>query len=172
MPRNLKRVDPTRPAGWIARSYSGLAATRAARLVSRRVNWKLDPLLLRLTGGRFASTLVFPTALLETTGAKTGASRRNAIIYSHDGDRVIIVASNAGDARHPSWYHNLIAHPDVAVGDNPMRAAVVSDEHEIARLWPLADNVFPAFAQYRAFATAAHRTIPIVVLTARSSPPQ
>ena len=71
---------------------------------------------------------MFPTAVLETTGAKTGARRRNAVIYFHDGDRVTIVASNAGSPRHPSWYHNLRAHPDVVFGGVAMRATVVDDE--------------------------------------------
>src|SRR5262249_371490 len=137
------------------------------RLVWRHVSWKLDPLLLRATRGRFATTLVFPTAVLETTGAKSGARRQNAIIYFHDGERVTIVASNAGSPRHPSWYHNLRAHPDAVFGGMPMRAAVVDDEVERDRLWQLADRVFPAFASYRRDAARVNRRIPIVQLTAR-----
>ena len=64
---------------------------------------------------------MFPTAVLETTGAKSGAPRRNAIIYFHDGDRVIIAASNAGSSRDPSWFHNLRAHPNVVFGGIAMR---------------------------------------------------
>jgi len=126
-------------------------------------------LLLRLTRGRLATTLVFPTAVLETTGAKSGAPRRNAIIYFHDGERVIIVASNAGSPRHPSWYHNLRARPDVMFGGIPMRAAAVEDEAERERLWRLADRVFPAFASYRRDAARVNRAIPIVQLTPRRS---
>jgi deazaflavin-dependent oxidoreductase (nitroreductase family) len=59
--------------------------------------------------------------VLETQGARSGARRRNAIIYVHDGDLVTIAASNAGDSRHPAWYHNLRAHPDVTFGGIPMR---------------------------------------------------
>jgi len=150
-----------------ARAYAALAATRLSRVVSRHVSWKLDPLLLRATSGRLATTLVFPTAVLETTGARSGARRRNAIIYFHDGDRVTIVASNAGSPRHPSWYHNLRANPDVVFGGVAMRAMVVDDEAERARLWPLADRVFPAFASYRRDAARVQRSIPIVQLTPR-----
>jgi deazaflavin-dependent oxidoreductase (nitroreductase family) len=119
---------------------------------------------LRISGGRMASTLVFPTALLETTGAKSGQPRRNAIIYFHDGDHVIVVASNAGVARHPAWFHNLVAHPEVRIGGWPMAAAVVADEGERQRLWVLADRVFPAYATYRRDAARSDRTIPIVCL--------
>lgn len=168
MPAPLRPVDPTRRPGWVVRAYAALAATRVAKFISRHVNWKIDPLLLRLTGGRIATTLVFPTALLETEGARSGARRRNAIIYFHDGDRVTIVASNAGAPSHPAWFHNLRVHPDVTFGGIPMRATVVDDEAERARLWVLADRVFPAFASYRRDATAAHRTIPIVQLAPRA----
>jgi deazaflavin-dependent oxidoreductase (nitroreductase family) len=163
----LRYIDPTRQPGVVTRIYSALAATRLSRFVSRHVSWKLDPLLLRATRGRLATTLVFPTAVLETIGAKSGARRRNAIIYFHDGDRVTIVASNAGSPRHPSWYHNLQAHPDVVFGGIAMRATVVDDEAERTRLWQLADQVFPAFATYRRDAARANRSIPIVQLTPR-----
>jgi deazaflavin-dependent oxidoreductase (nitroreductase family) len=107
------------------------------------------------------------TALLETRGARSGAARRNAIIYFHDGERVAIVASNAGAPRDPAWYHNVRAHPGVVFGGIPMHATVVDDEGERDRLWALADRVFPAFAKYRKQAARTGRTIPIMQLVAR-----
>ncbi len=169
MAAKLRYVDPTLPPGVFARGYAALAATRFARFISRHINWKIDPLLLRATGGRLATTLVFPTALLETRGARSGQRRRNSIIYFHDGDRVMIVASNAGSSRHPAWYHNLRAHSEVTFGGMPMLATVVDDEAERERLWVLADRVFPAFASYRRDAAKVNRTIPIVQLTPRES---
>jgi deazaflavin-dependent oxidoreductase (nitroreductase family) len=113
--------------------------------------------------------LVIPTALLESRGAKTGAVRRNAIIYFHDGDRVTIVASNAGYAGNPAWYHNVCAHPDVTFGGVPMRATVVIDESERQRIWPLAERVFPPYAKFRRDAAKVGRTVPIVQLRTRES---
>jgi deazaflavin-dependent oxidoreductase (nitroreductase family) len=167
-PPKLRHVDATHRPGMFTRAYAALAATRLSRFVSRRVSWKLDPVLLRATRGRLATTLVFPTAVLETTGARSGARRQNAVIYFYDRDRVTIVASNAGSPRHPSWYHNLRAHPDVVLGGVPMHATVVHDEGERDRLWQLADRVFPAFASYRRDAATVKRSIPIVQLTPRS----
>jgi deazaflavin-dependent oxidoreductase (nitroreductase family) len=163
----LRPVDPTRPPGMFARAYAALAATRLARFISRHVSWKLDPLLLRATRGRVASTLMFPTAVLETTGAKSGARRQNAIIYFQDGEHVIVAASNAGSPRDPAWFHNLCANPDVVFGGIAMHASVIDDETEQHRLWPLADNVFPTFANYRRDAAKMHRVIPLVQLTPR-----
>ena len=132
--------------------------------VSRWIIWKLDPLLMRLSRGRVGLGLLLPTALLETTGARSGATRRNAVIYFHDGARVTIIASKLGMPEHPSWFHNLRAHPEVRLGGVAFRAEVVADEAERARLWDLADRVLPAYATYRERAARAGRTIPIVQL--------
>jgi deazaflavin-dependent oxidoreductase (nitroreductase family) len=135
--------------------------------LSQKIAWKLDPVLLRLTGGRIASTGPIASALLETRGARTGRPYRNATLYFHDGDRVTIVASKRGWPTHPAWFHNLSTHPEVVFGGQPFRARVVEDESERERLWRLADQVFPPFADYRGWAGRAGREIPIVQLVPR-----
>ncbi|MEC3918867.1 nitroreductase/quinone reductase family protein [Nocardia sp. CDC160] len=127
-------------------------------------------MLLRVTRGRLATTVVFPTAVLETEGAKTKARRRNAVIYFKDGDRVVIVASHAGSPTNPGWYYNLRANPDVVFGGTPMRATVVEDEAERRRLWAVAERVFPAYSSYRRQAALAGRSIPIIRLARRDTP--
>ena len=160
----LRHVDPHTARGPLYRAYTRLLGTRAMGWISRKVVWRLDPVLLRLTGGRIGFGLPLPTALLETRGARTGSLRRNAVIYFHDGACVTIVASKLGLPRHPAWFHNLRANPDVTFGGEPFRAEVVDDEGERARLWELADRVFPPYASYRRRAARAGRTIPIVRL--------
>jgi deazaflavin-dependent oxidoreductase (nitroreductase family) len=163
----LPYVDPGKRPGSIYRAYAWLVGTRAMGWLSRRLVWKLDPLLLRLSGGRLGMGLVLPTALLETRGARSGRLRRNGVIYFHDGERVTLVASKLGLPRHPAWFHNLRVNPDVKLGGKPFRAEVIDDQSERARLWQLADRVFPAYAAYRERAGRAGRTIPIVQLTPR-----
>jgi len=167
MSRTLKYVDPQRAPGPFSRAFAKFSATRIGRLISARLVWKVDPHLMRLTRGRFGMALTLPTALLETRGARSGERRRNAILYFHDGDRVTIVASRAGDSRHPGWFHNLLANPDVTFGGIPMRATVVADEAERERLWALADRGFAPYEIYRRDAAKAGRTIPIVQLGPR-----
>ena len=150
-----------------SRAYAALANTRLGRFMSVHVVWRLDPYLMRITRGRFGMGLAMPTALLETRGARSGAVRRNVVIYFHDGDRVTIVASKLGLPSHPAWFHNLAADPDVTFGDIPMRAAVIVDEAERRRLWALADRIFAPYEAYRREAARAGRTIPIVQLTPR-----
>jgi deazaflavin-dependent oxidoreductase (nitroreductase family) len=107
---------------------------------------------------------LLPTALLETRGARTGLVRRNAVIYFHDGERVTIIASQAGRPDNPSWFYNVSANPDVLLGGQRFRAEVIEDEAARVRLWGLADQVFPAFASYRDSAALAGRSIPIIQL--------
>ena len=164
MPTLLKHVDPNRPRSLFSRAYAALSNTRLGRFLSVKVVWKVDPYLMRITGGRFGLDLVIPTALLETRGAKSGALRRNVVIYFHDGDRVTIIASKLGYPNHPAWFHNLCANPDVTFGGIPMRATVVDDEAERQRLWTLADRVFAPYAAYRREAAKVNRTIPIIQL--------
>jgi deazaflavin-dependent oxidoreductase (nitroreductase family) len=169
MSARLKYVDPSRRPGWFSRAYAALSNTALGRFISVKVVWKVDPFLMRATGGRIGLDLVIPTALLETRGAKSGALRRNVVIYFHDGDRITIVASKLGFPNHPAWFHNLKANPDVILGGTPMRATVVGDEAERQRLWALADRVFAPYSTYRRQAAKANRTIPIVQLRGRDS---
>ena len=164
MRARLKYVDPTKTPGRFSRAYAAFSNTRLGRFLSIKIVWRVDPLLMRLTGGRFGLDLVIPTALLETRGAKSGALRRNVVIYFNDGDKVTIVASKLGLEKHPAWFHNLRANPEVRLGGIPMLATVVSDEAERERLWTLADRVFAPYAAYR---RRTARTIPIIQLSPR-----
>ena len=167
-PTGPRFVDATRPPGLFRRFYAVVTQTRPLLWFSRHVMWKLDPVLLRLTRGRVAGPLIFPTAVLETRGARTGELRRNAVIYWNDGDRITIAASQAGMPRNPSWYYNLLANPDVTFGGAPMTAVVVEDgDGDRDRLWALGDNVFPSFATYRERAASAGRSIPLIQLLRR-----
>jgi deazaflavin-dependent oxidoreductase (nitroreductase family) len=165
--RPLPYVDPHASRGLIYRAYVRFVGTRLAMWLSPKVVWKLDPYLLRLTGGRVGTGLMLPTALLETHGARTGRLRRNGVIYFHDGERVTIIASKLGRPEHPSWFYNARANPDVLLGGEPFRVELVDDEASRSRLWALADRVFPPYAAYRARAARAGRTIPILQLVRR-----
>jgi deazaflavin-dependent oxidoreductase (nitroreductase family) len=162
--RELAYVDPEAERGFFYRGYAALVGTRAMGWISRALAWRLDPILMRLSGGRLRFGLLLPTALLETRGARTGALRRNGVIYFHDGDRVVIVASKLGLPQHPAWFHNLRSNPLVRLGGRPFRAEVITNDAERSRLWDLADRVFPPYATYRERAAAAGRVIPIVCL--------
>jgi deazaflavin-dependent oxidoreductase (nitroreductase family) len=163
----LPYVDPHARRGAIYRAFVRFLGTRLAAWLSINVVWKVDPHLMRLTGGRVGLGLMLPTALLETRGARSGRPRRNGVIYFHDGDRVTIIASKLGAPEHPAWFHNARANPDVQLGGRPFRAEVVDDEATRTRLWELADRVFPPYAVYRERADRVGRVIPILQLVAQ-----
>lgn len=162
----LRYVDPVKHRGVLYRAWARSVATPFGLWLSRHIAWKVDPYLLRLTRGRIGSALIIPTLLIETVGARSGQPRRNGVIYFHDSDHVILVASKAGAPKHPAWFFNARANPDVRLNGRPYRAEVVEGEVERARLWELADRVFPPFARYRESAARSGREIPILRLTA------
>jgi deazaflavin-dependent oxidoreductase (nitroreductase family) len=163
----LRYVDPHKRRGRLYLALARFSATKAGAWLSVNISWKVDPTLLKLTRGRFSTAWPLPAALLETRGARTGQPRRNATLYFHDGDRVMIIPSLRGWPRNPAWYYNLRNHPDVLYGGLPFRAEVVKDEIERDRLWDLADRVYPQYAAFRGQAGKAGRVIPIVRLVPR-----
>jgi deazaflavin-dependent oxidoreductase (nitroreductase family) len=84
-----------------------------------------------------------PLLLLTTTGKKSGEPRTMPLVYQLDDDRIIIVASHMGAPKHPDWYHNLVAHPQVTVeiGKETFDAiASIVDDSErehMLELWPM-----------------------------------
>ena len=164
----IPRVDPLAPAGAATR-----VVRRAFRIpVIRRLLVYAAPYIDRplhsLTRGRFSGWVPMPFASITTTGARSGLPRTNAVLYFHDGDDVILVASNYGRPRHPSWYHNLKAHPPAVLARGPASgaysAAEVTDESERERLFALCNRVYPGFAVYRARTARIGRRIPIMRL--------
>ena len=110
-----------------------------------------------------------PMLLLRTVGARTGAARTSALLYVPDGDNYAVIASKGGDARHPGWFHNLSAHPDVEIQVGRTRIPVrarVADGDERARLWAQADAVNKG--QYSVYQSRTDRRIPVVVLEPRA----
>src|SRR5438874_11810353 len=80
----LRHVDPYRRRGRLYLAVCRFSATKAGAWLSVNVAWKGDPLLLKLTRGRFSTAAPVAAALLEARGARTGRPRRNATLYFHD----------------------------------------------------------------------------------------
>ena len=130
--------------------------------------WKIDPWLMRASGGRLGMGLVLPTALLETRGARTGKPRRNAVIYFHDGELATIVASKMGLDHDPAWFHNLVADPEVTFGGIPMRPASSMTRPSVSGSGSSPTTSSRPTPSYRRRSGESDRTIPIVQLTERS----
>ena len=108
-----------------------------------------------------------PMIILTTTGARTGQRRETPLVYSRDGDAVVIVASKGGAPSNPAWFHNLVQHPLVTVeidGERYEAVARVADPVERRRLYDQHAALHPGFLDYEA---KTSRVIPVIVLTRR-----
>lgn len=123
--------------------------------------------MLKVTGGRYGWHVGgMPALELTTTGRKSGEPRTVMLTSPYqEGDDIVIVASRGGDPHHPAWFLNLRDKPDVEVSYQgaPKRRmqAVIADETERARLWPL---VIAEQKRYAGYQTRTTREIPLVVL--------
>lgn len=156
--------DPETPKGpWLS-TLAWSARQRPVTWFLVNVGNKIDPYLMRATGGRVKSTISAPTVLLTHTGAKSGRKRSTPLAYFTDGDDVILIASRGGDRNHPAWYHNVTANPEVELwtkGGGGLYRAQEANGSERERLWDLATDFYPGFAGYQE--RAGNRTIPVVV---------
>jgi len=131
------------------------------KLMSKANTW-----VFRASGGRIGAKFRggAPVGLLTTTGRRSGAARTTPLIYLGDGDRVVLVASQGGLPRHPLWYENLVAKPDVAFetpkGERRYRART-ANASEKAALWP---RLVAIYRDYDDYQKRTDREIPVVIL--------
>jgi deazaflavin-dependent oxidoreductase (nitroreductase family) len=119
----------------------------------------------RLTGGAVGGKVAnVPILLLTTIGRKTGKARTTPLLYQADGNRYVVVASNAGDDNTPFWWLNLQSNPrgEIQVGrDKKMIRAVKASPEEKKRLWQVMAKAYPSYDEYQ---TRTQREIDVVVL--------
>jgi deazaflavin-dependent oxidoreductase (nitroreductase family) len=114
---------------------------------------RVDPLIYRLTGGRYTSSgpLTIPQLTLTTIGRKSGKERTVQLGYTPDGDDVLVVASNFGGTNHPAWSYNLDANPSAKIRlgaeDRNVVATRLTDS-EKAILWPKIALTIPQMKTY------------------------
>ncbi len=122
--------------------------------------------LIERTGrrGLVGRALGLEMIVVTTTGRRTGEPRTIPLGAVRDGDRWLVVGSNAGRDRPPAWALNMAATPAVTVdagaGRAPFRAHAATGP-EADRLWPLVTSVYPGYADYQA---RTERPIPLFVL--------
>ncbi|TFD55229.1 nitroreductase family deazaflavin-dependent oxidoreductase [Cryobacterium frigoriphilum] len=125
--------------------------------------------LLRGSGGRLGWTFgTMPAVELHTIG-RTSGQRRSTMLTApvHDGETYVLVASKGGDDRHPFWYQNLVANPDIELtvrGRTVAMRARTATAAEKAELWP---RIVGAYRGYAAYQTKTSRDIPVVICEPR-----
>jgi deazaflavin-dependent oxidoreductase (nitroreductase family) len=167
----IPRVDPTSEPTVMRRAVSRFLATKAGSTFHRTLMAPLDTRLIHLTRGRFHTAKgAVPVVVLRTTGAKSGVQRDVTLVYFTDGDDVILIASNYGQVKHPSWYYNVLKNPRCelfADGRSDSGGSFVARPTEGAdhdRLFALMERYSPNFTNYAAN-THGIRAIPVLRLT-------
>lgn len=157
----------TRQLNGFERLLERFAASPAGGWFFVKVGHRVDPHLLKWTKGRFSVAVGQPVLLLTVIGAKSGRPRETPLLYATDGDNLVLVASNAGNARHPAWYHNVKANPEVEIlapkGRSGRYVGREAEGEERARLWDEANDLYAGYDVYQERATA--RRIPVMVFS-------
>ncbi len=105
-----------------------------------------------------------PVIIVTNRGRKTGAIRKTPLMRAVDGNSYILVASKGGAPKHPLWYHNLKAEPNVEIRDEAevysMRVREVVHSVERQRLWNIAVAAYPPYQEYQ---DKTDRVIPVFI---------
>jgi F420H(2)-dependent quinone reductase len=124
-----------------------------------RLGGKLNVPLYRASRGRlFGRIGRAPVLLLTTTGRRSGRARTAPVLYIADGERFVVIGSNAGNQRAPGWALNLKANPDAEVqvrGIHRRMRARVAEGDERDELWRRMNAQYGGFDEYRS-RTARH----------------
>ena len=118
----------------------------------------------RANDGKVSGMFANEPLLLTTTGAKSGRKRTNPLVHTLDGDRVVILASFGGAPKHPAWFLNIRANPEVTIelpGETFTSTAVIPEGEERRRIYDQHAAQMPRFAEYQAMTA---REIPVVVI--------
>jgi deazaflavin-dependent oxidoreductase (nitroreductase family) len=164
----LDTAIPRRRMRWWERLMEPIAASRPGGWLYIHVFCRIDPLLLRISGGRISISVGWPILQLTHTGARSGKRRRTALLCTGDGENIVLVASKAGAARNPAWYHNLTANPECDVLAGRRSGTYAARElhgAERDRAWALATDLYAGYAAYQ---SRTDRTIPLLVLEPRA----
>jgi deazaflavin-dependent oxidoreductase (nitroreductase family) len=110
---SLPVIDPQAPPNLIKWIVTPIALTKAGTWLLKHVSRRIDPWFLKASRGRVSTVAFMPVVLLTCKGARSGLERTVALLYFTDGNRAVLMASNYGGTRHPAWYHNVRANPEV-----------------------------------------------------------
>jgi deazaflavin-dependent oxidoreductase (nitroreductase family) len=130
---------------------------------------RLHERLYEASDGRIGHKMIgVPTLLMRSTGARSGKTRTNALVYARDGADYLVVASNGGADKDPAWLFNLRADPAVEVQIGRERLKAVArilgpEDADYGRLWKIVDEA--NHERYGAYQEQTERPIPIVAIT-------
>jgi|SRR6188474_2890107 len=135
-----------------------------------RFTGKLNVPLYRVSGGRLGGRVGrAPVLLLTTTGRKSGEARTAPVVYLADGENLIVINTNAGNAKVPAWSLNLEANPEAEVERGRKRYKVrarVAEGEERSDLWRKHNEQYAGFDDYK---VKLDREPQVIILEPRES---
>jgi F420H(2)-dependent quinone reductase len=150
------------------KALAKFAASRAGSWFYLNVANPIDKRLLPATNGRLSLSIGQPVLCLEVRGAKSGQIRRTPLLFAEAGGDLVLIASATGRPKHPAWYHNVTANPEVKVyaprGRSGAYVARTAEGEERERLWQAAVDLYAGFEVYEG-RTSGIREIPVVALS-------
>lgn len=146
------------------RSSGAILGDRALAALSGFHRW-----IIRVSRGRLGWRIGrLATVELHTTGRHTGRPRTTILSAPIvEPGRIVLVASKGGADRHPAWYLNLVADPEVVIDLRDERRALrarTATPEEKAELWPRVTAAYPGYAHYQ---ERTRRDIPVVICEPR-----
>jgi len=154
-----------RQLSWWQKPLFAFAGSPAGAWFFMNIAPRVDRFLLPLSRGRWSSGLGQPVGILKIKGAKSGLIRETVLLCTPHEGNYIVVASRGGNTKHPAWYYNLRANPDIRLFINGREEAYRAYETsgpERETLWQKAVWFYPGYASYQA--RAGGRTIPVFLL--------
>ncbi|HWF32021.1 MAG TPA: nitroreductase family deazaflavin-dependent oxidoreductase [Solirubrobacteraceae bacterium] len=138
MPKNTfySRISMAMPDSWL------------------KATGKLNVPIYRLSRGHILGSVgTAPVLLLTSTGRRSGQQRTAPVVFLADGERYVVIGSNAGNARTPAWSYNLQANADAEIeirGTRKLVRARVAEGDERAELWRKVNEMYEGFDDYDA----------------------
>lgn len=164
--REIPKYDPLMEKSRLLRSMEAFAASTPGTWIFKHMIAKVEPLMIRVSGGRL-QVGAGPRVNVTVPGRKSGEPRTTTLLYFTRGEDVILIASNFGGPKPPSWYHNLTAAGEAQLAWNGGEGRYLvreTEEPERTELYELAKQLYHGYGTYEERVEGI-RTIPVLVLT-------
>ena len=154
---------------WIQKALLMFTSSKVGARIASRILPPLDKAILKSTDNKNSLTSILsgiPVIVLTTIGARSGESRTVPLLGVVKGEDVFLIASNWGQAHHPSWYYNLKANPEAQLSmgkDAGPYIAQDATDSEREEFWTEAVIMYPGYAEYKK--RISTRKIPMFILS-------
>jgi deazaflavin-dependent oxidoreductase (nitroreductase family) len=164
MSSTFRRAWTVRVLGFLGKAAGPLSRFPTFKDKFSRLMARMHTTTYQRSGGKLGKSLGAPALLLSVRGRRSGTLHTTPLYYVRDANRFVVAGSNAGDARAPQWYLNLMSAQSAQIQVNEEVIMVIprlAESDDRARLWQCLAAIWPSFKDYQRH---TERQIPVVVL--------